>query len=357
MVFHVVALPHTQTTRAYVHCAYTEKVRKFCNMMKSRGHKVYLYASEENEAACDELITCITKAEQKALIGIDSPTDNLKAKFDPSEIYWQLMNSRAAAAIKERIEKEDFICLIGGLCQRDIADSFPAHISVEFGIGYSGVFSKYRVFESYAWMHTVYGNIYGADNADGQYFDAVIPNYYEVEDFPFSKQKDDYFLFIGRLIDRKGYSIAVEVCKRLKKRLIIAGQGTPPEYGEYVGVVNPEERGKLMSKAQAVFVPTRYLEPFGGVSVEAMLCGTPIITTDWGAFTETNQQGITGYRCRTMDQFIDATQNVSKLDYQAIRNYAISRYSTKVVAKMYEEYFTRLLTLWGEGWYATKVKP
>lgn len=50
MVFHFVSLPHTQTTLEYEACAYTSKVRKFCNMMKSLGHTVYLYASVENEA-------------------------------------------------------------------------------------------------------------------------------------------------------------------------------------------------------------------------------------------------------------------------------------------------------------------
>ena len=60
MRFHVVGLPHTQTTKEYVNCAFTEKVRRFCLMMKDLGHEVYLYAGEENEAPCDELITCIS---------------------------------------------------------------------------------------------------------------------------------------------------------------------------------------------------------------------------------------------------------------------------------------------------------
>jgi hypothetical protein len=44
------------------------------------------------------------------------------------------------------------------------------------------------------------------------------------------------------------------------------------------------------------------------------------------------------------------------LDHEAIRQHAISRYSLDVIAKKYEDYFTRLLTLWGEGWYDTTAK-
>jgi hypothetical protein len=47
-------------------------------------------------------------------------------------------------------------------------------LAVEFGIGYPGSFAKYRVFESYAWMHTTYGAQRGAD-IDGVWYDAVIP--------------------------------------------------------------------------------------------------------------------------------------------------------------------------------------
>lgn len=69
MTFHVVSLPHTQTTMEYEACAYTSKTRKFCNMMKSLGHKVYLYASEENEANVDELITIAPKDDQQKWFG------------------------------------------------------------------------------------------------------------------------------------------------------------------------------------------------------------------------------------------------------------------------------------------------
>ncbi len=83
----------------------------------------------------------------------------------------------------------------------------------------------------------------------------------------------------------------------------------------------------------------------------ARACGTPVITTDWGAFTETVVEGVTGFRCRNVEEFILATQNVKNLDRQAIRDRAISLYSVDVIAKQYEKYFHRLETLWGDGWY------
>lgn len=351
MRFHVISLPHTNTTSDFSACAYTEKVRKFCNMMKSRGHEVFLYAGEKNEADVTEHIACLSEKQRKAAVGKDHYT---QASFDYNLPHWVNFNNNAIQAIKKRIQKKDFVCLIGGLAQKQVGDAFPAHQVVEFGIGYGGSYAKYRVFESYAWMHTTYGvqqEDRNAHNIDGQWYHDVIPNFFEVEQFPLAEKKDDYYLFIGRLTDRKGFSIAAEVCHALGKRLLIAGQGTPPAYGEYVGVVGPKKRGELMSKAIATFVPTIYIEPFGGVTVESMLCGTPIITTDWGAFPEINVQGVTGYRCRTFAEFMSAAEMVKSLDPKAIRQYAIDKYSMATVGEMYERYFQRLLTLWGDGWY------
>lgn len=349
MRFHLVSLPHTHTTDAFSACAFTEKVRKFAIMMMDLGHEVFLYAGAENDAPCTEHIVCLSEADRQAAVG---QNHYCMASFDANLPHWLSFNSTVIREIGKRIEQTDFICVIGGYSHKSIADAFPAHMTVEFGIGYPGTFAKYRVFESYAWMHTVYGAQAGNPSAaDGVWFDDVIPGYFEVERFPFSAEKDDYYFFIGRLIDRKGYSIAVETCKRLGARLLIAGQGEPPEYGEYLGVIGPEERGRVMARAKAVFVPTIYVEPFGNVAVEAQGCGTPVISTDWGAMTETVEHGKTGFRCRMFKDFLDAAQNVSQLDPYYIRTRAINTYSLNVIGKRYDAYFKRLLTLWGKGWY------
>lgn len=322
-------------------------------MMTDLGHEVIFYASEENEARVSELVTVITKEKQREIFGNHNhKKDFFNITWGAYDPCWVEMNANAIRAIAQRIKPRDFICLIGGTCQEVIARAFPNNMSVEYGIGYLGTFSQYRVFESYAHMHYVHGQ---DRNDNGSFYDTVIPNYYDLEEFPYAEKTDDYFLFMGRLIDRKGWRIAQQVCERLGKRLILAGQGEFSGYGEHVGVVGVEQRGELMSKAKAVFVPTTYLEPFGGVHAEALLCGTPVITTNFGVFTETVVNGENGYRCDVFRDFIAAATAVEKFSpakRKKIRAAAQKRFSTKHVRDKYQAYFERLYDLWGDGWYA-----
>lgn len=316
-------------------------------MMKNLGHSVYLYASEENEAPCDELIPCITKARQRELIG---NAWYVSVPFNPATQIWQEFNLKCIEEINKRKQPQDFLLVIAGTTQKPVADANPDLMAVEWGIGYEGVFSKYRVFESYAWMHYIYGMLH---ENDGKFFDAVIPNFFDPADFPFVKDKSDYFVYMGRLTPRKGLNIAMETCKKLGVKLIIAGEGDKSlvTYGDYIGPVDVLKRGQVLSQARAVFTPTIYIEPFGGVAVEAMLCGTPVITTDWGAYTETVRHCVTGYRCRTLEQFIWAARNVGRLNNAGIRDYAVKNYSLDKVGRQYNEYFRMLLTLYQKGWY------
>ncbi|RYE82468.1 MAG: glycosyltransferase, partial [Hyphomicrobiales bacterium] len=270
---------------------------------------------------------------------------------------WKRLNDNAIREIGRRLRPDDFILLSGGVPHQPIAQAFPDAIAVEYGIGYNRTFAKYRVFESYAWMHMIYGAQSRGDafRPSGHWFDAVIPSPVDMAQFPTRDDGEGYYLFIGRLIGRKGYEIAIDVCRELGETLIVAGPGEAPPGVRHVGVVGPAVRAHLMAGARAVFVPTIYIEPFGNVHAEAMACGTPVITTDWGVFTETVQQGVTGFRCRYFGEFLEAARLAPGLDRQTIRDYAARRFSLETVGTMYEDYFNRLGLLRGEGW-ASKVR-
>ena len=365
--FHVIGLPHTQTTKEYVACAYTQKVIKFCAMMKSLGHEVFLYSGYQNTAECSEHVKTVTKKQYDTWFG---DHDHLKSlptiQWDANAEYWAAMNSKVIEQMKKRIQQKDFICIIGGTAQKAISDAFPSHMSVEYGIGYYGVYAPFKVYESYAHMHYVQGT---QRDDNGHYFDAVIPNYFDPADFPFRSKKDDYFLFVGRMIKRKGADIAAEIVKQVGGKLVMVGQGvTHSEPGKIVadeitiegdhvihlGHADAKKRGELMSRAKAVFLMSGYLEPFGGTSIEPMFCGTPVITTDWGAFPENIIQGKVGFRARTLGEGVWAAQNLDALlPPKDIRTYAIDNFSMDRVKYLYQAYFEQLYLLWDTaGWYS-----
>ena len=366
--FHIVGLPHTMLTAEYAPCAYTQKVRNFARMMMSLGHEVYLYGGAECDVDVTEHITIVEPQLHQRWFGHnDWKKDFFDIEWSSSKEYWKIANNNAIAGIQRRIQERDFICLIGGICQKPIADVFSNNMTVEFGVGYNGVFSAFRVFESYAWMHHIYG-IQGTN--DGLAYDAVIPNFYDPKDFPLyvRSQKEDYYAYCGRLVRRKGIELAVETTRRIGAKLKLAGQGVVEyrpgylktqdavyegDHIEYVGVLGVKERGEFLGKAKAVFVPTTYIEPFGGIHVESWLCGTPVITSDWGVFTETVRDGETGYRVRALGEAVAATKQLGFLwGALHLRDYAKRRFSLDVVRHRYQDYFDQLMTLWEEGWYS-----
>ena len=343
-VLHIMSLPHTSTTWDFSWCAYTMKALKLARMMEKRGYVVNLYASTESDF--ENTIPCV----------LAPPTAKVtEPEWSPK--FFESMNTRAIFEIEKRIAPGDIIGLISGTPCVAIKEAFPNNMCVEYGVGYEGVICDYLVFESYAWMHTIYGFRAGLErrspmSATGKFYDCVIANYFEIDQFPEGDGSGDYLLYVGRLIDLKGVSIAVDTAKRTGLKLVVAGQGTPPEGVDYRGVVGPEERSELMGNARALLCPSLYLEPFGGVSAEVQICGTPVITTDWGAFPENVEQGRTGYRCHTMREFCKAVEDVQSLDRKYIRERAISKWSTDVIALQYDQYFGRLQDLSGEGFHA-----
>ena len=358
MRFHVLAVPHTKTHKDFSACAFTQKVLKFCRMMTRRGHTVIHYGHKDSEVDCTELVGITDDSLLRATYG-DYDWRSSFFKTNTADMCHRVFNERAIEEIGKRKQPRDFLMAFWGLGHKPTIDAHPDLISIEPGIGcFNRPCARFNVYESYAVMSAICGKY----DLQPSWYDAVIPNYFDAEDFELGDGSGGYFLFVGRIIENKGVGIAIDIAKACGRRLIIAGQGDPtsirnplPDHVEFVGYADPDMRRTLMMGATAVLAPSHYLEPFGGVAVEAMMCGTPIITSDWGGFAEFNVHGETGWRCRTMDQFVWAAQHAGDLDRTRIRRYAMMNFSLERVALMYEEHCSQVLHVYGgEGWYTVQ---
>lgn len=348
MRFHLLALPNVQTTKEYDLCGFCMATIRFAKLLKSLGHQVILYASEENEAPCDELVTVITKEEIETIWSLNDGKYQL-AYIEPWNPLWMMSNGRIIREIKKRKQPRDVILTIGGASQEPVAKAHPDLFTVEYSIGYRGSFSKFRIFESHVWRHWTYA---AQQIEDGRFFDDVIPCSFDPEEFRFEKTKEPFLLYVGRLVHRKGLQIVCQAAQAANVPLKLIGHGDQSlvTYGEYLGALPNAERNEWMSRARAVICPTMYIEPFCCVAVEAQLCGTPVISTDFGGFVETVEHGKTGYRCSYLGEFVQAIEDVKHLDHNYIRERALNNYSIDAVRWKYERYFKRLETLWGSGW-------
>lgn len=112
-------------------------------------------------------------------------------------------------------------------------------------------------------------------------------------------QKEDFYLYLGRLEEYKGVQHAIVAVKELNQRLVIVGRGSyevslkelAKKIGadalvEFRGFVDDNEKFELYRKAKAFINPVRD-EDFGITPVEAISVGTPVIGHRSGGMRET----------------------------------------------------------------------
>lgn len=342
--------------------AFGTKVINMAKILKKLGHYIIFYGVESSEVECDEFVQVSTMDILKETYGEWDKTKIYKEKY--GDFSHTTFNDNCIREIQKRKRVGDFLLLCHGTFHRPIADAVKIPDTIEIGIGHRSSFARFRIFESEFQRAWTYGR---EDKGDVNFYDAVIPGFFDPKDFTYSDKKDDYFLYLGRVISKKGIFVAQQVCERLGKRLVVAGFGYDKNANavdakafedfiklpnvEYVGFAGKDKRRELMSKAKALFLPTLYLEPFGYVVIEANMSGTPVITTDGGAFPETINHGYNGYRCRTFREFIEAVQTIDKIKPSNCRKWA-ENYTLDRTAPMYKRYFTQILDLaTPKGWY------
>ena len=354
MKFHIPSIPHTITSKEHSACAFTQNIVNFCAMMSRRGHEIIHYGHRNSKVECTELVTVIEPETYDILYGniYDIRKNQYTILSDDSELY-SLITGNTIYDITKRKQPGDFLLLFGGFWHKRIADAHSDLIVVEPAIGYPASFCNFKVYPSYAFMHRFVED----SNLQMNHYHVVIPHYFDVDDFDATQPKEDYFLFIGRLNFDKGITLAIDLTAKIGARLKVCGQGDLlslgydkiPDHVDFIGYVDVQKRKELMAKAKCLIMPTLYMEPFGCVVIESLLSGTPVLTNDWGGPGENNIHGVTGFKCRTYEQFEWAARNIHLIDSKNCREWAEKNFSFDKIGHMYEEYFQSLQG--GLNWY------
>jgi len=176
---------------------------------------------------------------------------------------------------------------------------------------------------------------------------AVIHHGIDVERIPFGSGTGGYAAFLGRMHPNKGIEEAIRVARAAGMPLRIAAKMSElaerdyfntrvaPHLGgdiEFVGELGRSEKYDLLKDAVCLLNPIRWAEPFGMAMIEAMACGTPVVTNNRGSASEIVDQGETGFLCDDESSLVRALHHVKSLNRSRCRLAVEQRFSSRRMA-------------------------
>lgn len=189
---------------------------------------------------------------------------------------------------------------------------------------------------------------------------ATVYNAIDVDGYPFTAEKEDYFLWLSRLSPVKGAHHAVQLARKLGFKLILAGkidEVDRPYYAHdvrpyvdgkqivYLGEIDESKKRQLLAKAKAFLFPINWSEPFGLVMIEAMACGTPVIATHHGAVPEVVVDGETGFIVERPEEMVEKIKLIDQVDPARCRQHVEERFSQTTMTRHYEEVYRKIIEL------------
>lgn len=147
--------------------------------------------------------------------------------------------------------------------------------------------------------------------ANGMPAEQLTVKYNFVEDTPLRRTgAGEHLLYLGRLTEEKGVRLLMAAWDRIAERgglgvpLVVAGAGPlADEVTEwargradvrFAGLQDKAASRALVARSVAVVVPSRWLETFGLVVVEAMAAGVPAVVAGHSSLAELVRDGVTG---------------------------------------------------------------
>ncbi len=214
-------------------------------------------------------------------------------------------------------------------------------------------------------IHPVYekynGKVYyiaisDADRLPSLNYVATVYHGIDLKQFTFQPRAGEYLLFFGRIHPDKGAQEAIEITRKAKMKLILAGIIQDQHYYEtqvqphidndtvrYIGSVGPIRRNELLGGAYALLHPINFAEPFGLSVVEAMACGTPVIAFPRGSMPEIIEHGRNGFLVADVLEAVEAIRAIPKIDRSQCRKTVEERFTVDHMVENYIRVYQTIL--------------
>ncbi len=233
--------------------------------------------------------------------------------------------------------------------------AFAAHCRAPMVTTVHG-FSDPRIVPAYRRAASAYVSISDADRSPELDYVATVHHGIDLAALPFSAAGGEDLVVLGRIHPDKGTAAAIEIARLAGRRLVICGivqderyfaeQVLPHVDGDavsYLGPVGPSRRAEVLGSAAALLHPIAFDEPFGLAVVEAMACGTPVVTYPRGAMPEIVDEAVTGFLVDGPAAAAAAVDRAAGLDRAACRATASRRFSTARMVTDYLAVYGRIL--------------
>ena len=155
-----------------------------------------------------------------------------------------------------------------------------------------------------------------------------IPNFIDFNkpENEFSEDRENYYLYFGRLSEEKGIMTLIKAVENLNVQLKIAGTGPLEEdVRQYVadkkisnimflGFKTGEELSNIVGNAKAIILSSEWYENGPYSAIEALQLGRPIIGADIGGIPELIDNNGYLFKSGNIDSLKDAILKLEKLD-------------------------------------------
>lgn len=175
--------------------------------------------------------------------------------------------------------------------------------------------------------------------------------------YDFNPRPQDYFAFLGRISPEKRVDRAIEIALACGVPLKIAAKVDEADRAyferdirhlldhpliEFLGEMPQARKNEFLGNARALLFPIDWPEPFGIVMIEALACGTPVVSYRAGSVPEVLEHGVTGAVVDDQQEAIAAALAIDSFDRHACREAFERRFTADTMARRYLEVYERL---------------